>query len=87
MNSLVKRAYSPEQLELMKKKCHELLKVGYNLPEPFVEMEHCPHSSFPRMALKDFGFTVDLLQVNAQTKKDERPMPHAESHSCNSLSP
>ncbi len=33
---------SPEQLDFMKKKCDELLNVGYIYREPFVEMGLCP---------------------------------------------
>ncbi len=71
------RTYSPEQLDFMKKKCHELLNVGYIHQNPSSKWA-CAPLMFPKDGPEGFRFTVDLRPANAQTKKHVWPMPHAD---------
>ncbi len=56
----------------MKKKCDELLEVGDIYCNP------CAPLIVPKEGSEKFRFTVDLHPVNAQTKKNVWPMPHAD---------
>ncbi len=53
------RTYSPDQLDFMKKKCDELLKVGYFFRNPSSKWG-CAPLIFPKDGLEEFRFTIDL---------------------------
>ncbi len=72
------RTYSPEQLDFMKKKFDELLKVGYIYRNPSSKWA-CAPLIVPKEVCEKFRFTVDLRSVSAQTIKNLWPMPHADS--------
>ncbi len=70
------RTYSPEQLKFMKKKCDELLKVGYIYRNPSSKWACSPHI-ISKNGPEGFRFIVDLRPVNAQAKKHVWRMPHS----------
>ncbi len=61
----------------MKKKCDELLEVGYIYRNPSSKWACAPLIA-PKEGPEKFRFTADLRPVNAQSKKNMRPMPHAD---------
>ena len=72
------RTYSPEQLKFLKKKCDELLKAGFIYRNPNSKWA-CAPLIVPKEGPERFRFTVDLRPVNAQTKRNVWPMPHADA--------
>ncbi len=61
----------------MKKKCDELLEVGYIYRNPSSKWA-CAPLIVPKEGPEKFRCTVDRRPVNAQTKKNVWPMPHAD---------
>ena len=71
------RTYSPDQLHFMRKKCDELIRVGY-IYRNATSKWACAPLIVPKPGKDRFRFTVDLRPINAQTKKNVWPMPHAD---------
>ncbi len=61
---VLQRTYSPEQLDFMKKKCDQLLEVGYIYRNPSSKWA-CAPLIVPKEGSEKFRFTVDLRPVNA----------------------
>ncbi len=59
----------------MKNKCDEILNMAYIYPS---SKWACAPLIVPKDGLEGFRLTVGLRPVNAQTKKHEWPMPHAD---------
>ena len=71
------RICSPEQLEFLKKKCDELVKAGFIYRNQNSKWA-CAQLIVPKQGLEKFRLTIDHRPINAQTKKNVWPMPHAE---------
>ena len=71
------RTYSPEQLSFLKRKVQELVKVGY-IYRNNASKWACAPLIVPKEGKEGYRFTVDLRPINAQTKKNVWPMPHAD---------
>ncbi len=61
----------------MKRKCDELLEVEYIYRNRSSKWA-CAPLIVPKEGSEKFRFIVDLRPVNAQTKKNVWPMPHAD---------
>lgn len=73
-----KQTHSPEQLEFLKKKSDLFLKAGYIYKNPSTKWAYAT-LVVPKLDKEGFHFTVDLRPVNAQTKRNVWPMPHADT--------
>ena len=77
------RTYSPEQLEFMKKKVEELIRIGY-IHRNSTWKWACapiivPKGGTPKPGKERFRFVVDLRPINAQTKRNVWPMPNTDA--------
>lgn len=72
------RTYSPAQLNFLKKKCEELVNLGFLYRNPHSKWA-CAPVVVPKEGPERFRFTGDHRPVNVQTKKNQWPMPHADA--------
>lgn len=74
----IQRTYSPDNLKFLKKKCDELMKLGFVYHNPSSKWAYAP-LIVPKDGAELFRFSNDLCPFNAQTKTSNWSLPHIDA--------